>query len=131
MKMTGAGKSCSFCGIGWHPEGDTRFAGGFGAQICAGCVRRYGDMFATDEAYQARRRPPWDEMSDEELLDTLPDIVATSDQVDEFLHGWVDLLRERGVSWQAIGLALGVSRQAAWERFTRVKRALGREAEPG
>jgi ATP-dependent Clp protease ATP-binding subunit ClpX len=29
----------------------------------------------------------------------------------------VDLLRERGVSWAVIGDALGISRQAAWERF--------------
>jgi hypothetical protein len=57
------------------------------------------------------------------MLNTLPDIVKTSDQVDEFLHGWVGLLRDRGVSWQQIGLALGVTRQAAWQRFTRAKRA--------
>ena len=30
----------------------------------------------------------------------------------------VDTLREREVSWAAIGEALGVSRQAAWERFS-------------
>jgi biotin operon repressor len=29
------------------------------------------------------------------------------------------VLRERGVSWAEIGGALGVSRQAAWKRFTR------------
>ena len=29
----------------------------------------------------------------------------------------VDLLRERDISWSAIGEALGVSRQAAWKRF--------------
>ena len=30
----------------------------------------------------------------------------------------VDILRQREVSWAAIGEALGVSRQAAWERFS-------------
>jgi hypothetical protein len=30
----------------------------------------------------------------------------------------VDTLRQREVSWAAIGEALGVSRQAAWERFS-------------
>jgi hypothetical protein len=29
------------------------------------------------------------------------------------------MLRERGVSWERIASALGVSRQAAWERFSR------------
>jgi biotin operon repressor len=30
----------------------------------------------------------------------------------------VDMLRGRKVSWEAIGKSLGVSRQAAWERFS-------------
>ena len=30
----------------------------------------------------------------------------------------VDTLRQREVSWATIGEALGVSRQAAWERFS-------------
>jgi biotin operon repressor len=34
------------------------------------------------------------------------------------LRARVDLLRQRNVSWEAIGNALGVSRQAAWERFS-------------
>jgi biotin operon repressor len=29
----------------------------------------------------------------------------------------VDILREREVSWEMIGEALAVSRQAAWKRF--------------
>jgi len=36
----------------------------------------------------------------------------------EVLQLHVDELRKREVSWQKIGDALGVSRQAAWERFT-------------
>jgi hypothetical protein len=27
-------------------------------------------------------------------------------------------IRRRGLNWEAIGKALGVSRQAAWERFS-------------
>jgi len=30
----------------------------------------------------------------------------------------IDTLRGRGVSWSQIGDALGVSRQAVWERFS-------------
>jgi ATP-dependent Clp protease ATP-binding subunit ClpX len=30
----------------------------------------------------------------------------------------IDALRKRGISWAQIGDALGVSRQAAWERFS-------------
>ncbi len=124
MEFTPEGKICSFCGSTWRD--DNRFAGVFGAMICHACIDRYHEMFSDREELLRRTRPPWNEMSDEELLDTLPHIVKTTDQVEEFLYGWVDLLRDRRVSWQAIGLALGVSRQAAWERFTRVKRSMRR-----
>jgi ATP-dependent Clp protease ATP-binding subunit ClpX len=30
----------------------------------------------------------------------------------------VEELRRRRLSWEAIGRALGISRQAAWERFS-------------
>lgn len=33
-------------------------------------------------------------------------------------HYWVARLRELGISWGDIGLDLGISRQAAWERFS-------------
>jgi hypothetical protein len=39
-------------------------------------------------------------------------------QVDAALHDHVGMLRARGVSWTRIGEALGVSKQAAWERFS-------------
>ena len=65
----------------------------------------------------ARGPRPWDRMSDAELLATLPQILASAEQNVAFAHEWVDLLRERRVSWAEIGRTLGVSRQAAWERF--------------
>lgn len=127
MKFTGVGKFCSFCGEPWSQQ--RRFAGGFGAQICGECIHRYADLFSTKEKLAAATRPPWNEMDSEQMLDSLKHIVTTSEQVEEFLYDWVGLLRDRGVSWQEIGLALGVSRQAAWERFTRAKRALARDVE--
>jgi predicted transcriptional regulator len=39
-------------------------------------------------------------------------------QVDAAVHDHVDVLRARGMSWTRIGEALGVSKQAAWERFS-------------
>jgi hypothetical protein len=39
-------------------------------------------------------------------------------QVDAALRNHVGMLRDRGVSWTRIGEALGVSKQAAWERFS-------------
>ena len=123
MELKGEGKICSFCGALWGPEPDRRFGGGLGAQICVPCIRRFAEIFSTEENYRRARRPAWDEMSNEELLETLPLILATSDQVDAFLHDWVGLIRDRGISWRHVGLALGISRQAAWERFTRPRAA--------
>ena len=66
-----------------------------------------------------RGSSPWETMSDAEVLATLPRILASAEQNASFAQEWVDLLRGRGVSWAEIGRVLGVSRQAAWERFAR------------
>ncbi|HCB07582.1 MAG TPA: hypothetical protein DEQ43_25580 [Nocardioides bacterium] len=55
-----------------------------------------------------------------EMLARLPLVSATAAQVDRYLRVWVGLIRERHISYAEIGKALGVSRQAAWERFSRV-----------
>jgi len=39
-------------------------------------------------------------------------------QADAAVHDYVDVLRGRGISWTRIGETLGVSKQAAWERFS-------------
>jgi ATP-dependent Clp protease ATP-binding subunit ClpX len=39
-------------------------------------------------------------------------------QGNSVLQAQVDTLRKREVSWAEIGEALGISRQAAWERFS-------------
>lgn len=117
MKLT-RDKMCSFCGAEWSEE--NRLIGGYGAQICRECVERSLEILDDDERMN-RAKPPWDDMSIEELLGFLPKIVRTANQVDQFLHEWVQMLHERGASWQRIGLTLGVSRQAAWERFHRSK----------
>ena len=58
-------------------------------------------------------------MTDPELLGRLPLIAATSAQVDRYLRESVGDIRDRRLSYAEIGKALGVSRQAAWERFSR------------
>lgn len=57
-------------------------------------------------------------MSADDLLAGLKPSVAAVDATRAVLHAQVDLLRRRGTSWEAIGNALGISRQAAWERFS-------------
>ncbi len=60
----------------------------------------------------------WNERPDDELLASLARIQAVGSQVDAAVHDHVDILRGRGISWTRIGQALGVSKQAAWERFS-------------
>jgi ATP-dependent Clp protease ATP-binding subunit ClpX len=57
-------------------------------------------------------------MSDEQLLSALQPSVAAVEALRDVLQRKIDTLRERQVSWSAIGSALGISRQAAWERFS-------------
>lgn len=116
MDFSPVGKVCSFCGL--VGDKDTKFAGGLGAMMCADCLESYHHVFASAERSAAVTTPPWDHMTDAELLSKLPLISMTADQVNEFLRQWVALLRERKISWAEIGKVLGVSRQAAWERFS-------------
>ena len=115
MDFSPANKMCSFCGT--PGTRDAQFIGGLGAMMCVACVEHYHAQLQTPAGVEALRRPPWETMSDVELLDVLPQILRSADQVTGFATEWVGLLRERKISWSAIGNVLGVSRQAAWERF--------------
>lgn len=42
---------------------------------------------------------------------------CTTTLVDQMEQKAVDLARQQGASWTDVGSALGISRQAAWERF--------------
>jgi hypothetical protein len=119
MDFDPTSKSCSFCGM--RGTSQTKFAGGLGAMMCQDCLSFYYEVFSSEGRSKAITRPPWDDMSDAELLSKLPLISDTSAQVHEFLSDWVQLARERKLSWAEIGNALGVSRQAAWERFSTAK----------
>lgn len=108
---------CSFCGKAGSSR--RRLAGGLGAMICFECLESYYEDTRSPKRVSAGSRPVWDEMSDADLLDKLPLILRSAEQNVEFAGEWVDLLRERKISWAEIGKVLGVSRQAAWERFSK------------
>lgn len=115
IDRTRESKICSFCG---EPgSASRRLAGGLGAMICLECLESYYEHSRSKARVSTASRPVWDEMSDAELLATLPLILRSAQQNTDFASEWVELLRSRKISWAAIGQALGVSRQAAWERF--------------
>jgi len=111
--------SCSFCGK--SGTADTRYAGGLGALMCTDCLNSFSAAFAAPEN-ASQKVIGWshEDLSNTEMLARLPLISATAGQVDRYLRHWVGLIRERHISYAEIGKALGVSRQAAWERFSRV-----------
>lgn len=119
-------KHCSFCGA--KGKRGLRFGGGLGAMICENCVEHYHAVFQSQSRSRKAAVPPWEAMSDAEILSNLPLISQTGDQVDEFLVEWVQLARSRKLSWAEIGKAMGTSRQAAWERFAQRVEALNTRA---
>lgn len=44
-------------------------------------------------------------------------VASARDRVDEGVGAVVRTLRARGVTWARIGVALGITRQSAWERY--------------
>jgi len=103
---------CSFCRK--HEDAVEKLIGGPGVYICDACVASCNRILAGKPAPPF---PGWTALSDGALLATLAPSSAAVDATREVLQDHVDALRERGVSWSAIGDALGISRQAAWERF--------------
>ena len=103
---------CAFC-----RKDETQVAhlvGGPGVNICGECVGKCNDVLASDAVAEFG----WGDLDEQALLAAMSSSSAMVDQARETLQRHVDLLRERGVSRAAIGEALGVSRQAAWERFS-------------
>jgi ClpX C4-type zinc finger len=107
---------CSFCGKS-EDEVEKLAAGPGGVHICNECVAVCQVVMWGEGAGLIRAFDPgtWPK---ERLLALLGPLSATSEAHRQYLRQVVDALRSHGVSWSAIGEALGVSRQTAWERFS-------------
>jgi hypothetical protein len=104
---------CSFC----RKDDRTvaKLLGGPKVYICDACVGLCNHILADESAPGLSG---WTSLTDAKLLEALPSSNAAVELARETLQAQVNLLREREVSWAAIGEALAVSRQAAWERFS-------------
>ena len=104
---------CSFC---LKDKGAVaKIVAGPGVYICNECVDLCQLIIAGKPASDFT---PWDEQPDDELLGSMARTQAVVAQVDAAVHDHASVLRGRGVTWTRIGEALGVSKQAAWERFS-------------
>lgn len=104
---------CSFCIK--EKEAVAKLVAGPGVYICNECVDLCNLVIVAEPVPKVGG---WSDQPDDELLASLARIQAVVSQVDAALHDHVDILRARGISWTRIGEALGVSKQAAWERFS-------------
>jgi hypothetical protein len=103
---------CSFCRK-TAKEVPSLIAGP-GVHICGDCVKTCNAIL---DGLPSNGFAGWDQMKDEDLLGALDRSQAAFEGARVVLQQQIDTLRKREVSWQKIGDALGVSRQAAWERF--------------
>lgn len=110
---------CSFCKK--QPEEVAILISGPGVYICDGCVAIAQGVVETHKPTE--RKVLFDPaahfrgMESSFLLKLVGDIEPVHHDVAAQEQLIVSILRERDVSWAEIGVALGVSRQAAWRRF--------------
>jgi hypothetical protein len=105
--------ACSFCGK--SDSAVAKLIAGPGVHICDACVGLCNDVLA---GLKRPKLDDWGSLSAEDLLQALPASAAQVESRRFVLQTQIDILRRRGASWAAIGGALGISRQAAWERFS-------------
>ena len=110
---------CSFCGKTQHDV--KALVAGPGVAICEACVELCNGVIAAIPEGAPRQPVKTDWMGalpTEQMLTVLSGMERVYEDVSDRQRRSVDMLRGRKVSWEAIGKALGVSRQAAWERFS-------------
>ena len=104
---------CSFCTK--DKDAVAKLIAGPGVYICNECVGLCNLILAEEPAPAFGS---WNEQPDDQMLASLARTQAAVAQADTAVHDHVAVLRDRGISWMRIGEALGVSKQAAWERFS-------------
>lgn len=88
---------------------------GPGVYICDACVAKCNGIL---DGEPVESFPGWESLTDDALLASLRPAAAAIAGVEQSVREQVGVLRGRGVTWARIGEALGVSRQAAWERYS-------------
>ncbi|MBO3752308.1 ClpX C4-type zinc finger protein [Streptosporangiaceae bacterium NEAU-GS5] len=106
---------CSFCG---KPSTEvTKMIAGPGSFICNYCVDLCNDIL-TQEGVVPASIPNWETLGTADLLERLPRLATVAQQAETSVRAGVDKLRAQGVTWERIGIALKMTRQSAWERFS-------------
>ncbi|MGH3420793.1 MAG: ClpX C4-type zinc finger protein [Streptosporangiaceae bacterium] len=104
---------CSFCNK--DQASVSKIIAGPGVYICNECVDLCNEIITEESAPGPDQES---DSSDDELLASLARSQAVVQQAEAAVHEHVAIMRRRGISWTRIGETLGVSKQAAWERFS-------------
>lgn len=103
---------CSFCRR--SAARVDKLIGGPGVYICDRCVKECNSIL---KGRKGSGFAGWASLTDEDLLASLGPAANCVRSLDGSVRDQVEVLRERGVSWARIGEQLGVTRQAAQQRF--------------
>ncbi|HEX3541052.1 MAG TPA: ClpX C4-type zinc finger protein [Acidimicrobiales bacterium] len=121
MTVTEQPASCSFCLKAYTDVGT--LVAGPGVYICDECVALANQLIASkpksNRSAPVQRIAPWEaEAGLEAVLASLPRVAQAGNQAEYTLTHYVRKARQLGATWAAIGQALGMARQSAWERFS-------------
>jgi ATP-dependent Clp protease ATP-binding subunit ClpX len=105
---------CSFCGR--EKSSVDRLVAGPAVYICDGCIRK-AEQILLDDTARTLNDPG--SQSDDQLLETMLRLHRSREDVEQAVASYVSELRKRGMAWSRIGESLGISRQSAWERYSR------------
>lgn len=110
------GKQTLFCSFCRKSNREVRkLIGGPGVYICDACVGLCTDIL---EGRPGPGFAGWDSLETKDLLAALRPSETAVESSRAVLQNQIDVLRGRSISWATIGKALGITRQAAWERFS-------------
>ncbi len=108
--------SCSFCLKPSHEV--AKLVAGVGIFICDECVELCRQIIVASPSLPSGLSS-WEENLDlDGVLAGLPRMAAAGAQVESNLARFVRKARALGATWAAIGTALGMTRQSAWEQFS-------------
>ena len=111
--------TCWFCGDNAEDHPNRKYFVGPGTTICSECVTRLYELIDKDPdpGVPTSHQQALAQLSDEQLLDTLPNYAATSQAAEEALRQAILVRRQRGIGWDRIGDAIQLSAADAERRF--------------